>query len=78
MAAVRDEYLRALYKLSKSDPSAWATFVEAFKAYASDEIEKMASSPADSASMSIGMARRMRDMRNDFLGIDHIPEALKK
>jgi hypothetical protein len=78
MAGERDEYLRATYRLSKVDTMAWSRFMQAFARFATEEIEKCMTAPPDSAEMAIGMARKLRDIRNDIVNIDNIPEALKR
>jgi hypothetical protein len=78
MARARDEYLRAMFKLSRTSVAEWATFVEAFKVYATEEIERTLSVASNDAQFGIGYGRRMRDMRNDIVGIESIPESLKK
>lgn len=70
MAAARDEYLKALYALSKVDPSVWATFVETFRAYTVYELERMLSTPTGEAQVSLGMGRRMKEIRDDCIDIE--------
>jgi hypothetical protein len=78
MPKARDDYLRAMFKLSRVGPGEWATFVEAFKVYAAEEMERTFTVASDDALMGIGFGRRMREMRNDIVGIESIPESLKK
>lgn len=78
MAEVREEYLRALYDVSKADPSKWATFVEAFKMLVSYEQEKALSAPTTDALIAVGSGRRMRDLKDDFVHIETIIAKLKK
>jgi hypothetical protein len=66
----RDEYLKALYVLSKSDPNAWATYVEAFKAYTADELERITTSSVEAAPIAIGFGRRMKELRDDCIDIE--------
>jgi SAM-dependent MidA family methyltransferase len=70
----RDEYLKALYALSKSDPSAWATYVEAFKVFTAYELERMFTTPVGDALVAIGMGRRMKELRDDCIDIEKIME----
>jgi hypothetical protein len=74
----RDEYLRATYSLSKVSPDAWATFVETFKAFTVYEYERALSSPSGEAQIAVGMNRRMRDLRDDFIHIENLASKLKK
>jgi hypothetical protein len=68
----RDEYLKALYALSKSDPNAWATFLEAFKAYTADELERITTATVEAAPIAIGFGRRMKELRDDFIDVEKI------
>lgn len=72
----RDEYIRALYALSKRDPHAWATFVEAFKVYTADEMERITTASIEAAPRAIGSGRRMKELRDDFIGIDGIMHSI--
>ena len=72
MSEARDEYLKALYALSKSDPNTWATFVEAFKAYTADELERITSASVEHAPIAIGFGRRMKELRDDCIDIEKI------
>lgn len=78
MSEVRDEYIRAVYDLSKADPARWATFVEAFIVYTVYEFERLLSTPSAEAHISIGMGRRMRDLRDDFIHIEALAAKIKK
>lgn len=78
MSDVRDAYIKALFELSKADPAKWATFVEAFKVYTWSELERMTTSPADVALVAIGMGRRMRELRDEFVSIEAIASKLRK
>jgi hypothetical protein len=78
MTEARDAYLRAMFKLSRANAAEWATFVEAFKSYAAEEIERTLTAASHDAQFGIGYGRRMRDMRNDIVRIESIPESLKK
>lgn len=78
MSEVRDEYIRSLFDLSKTDPAKWATFVEAFKAYTVYELERALSAPTSEAAMGVGMGRRMKDLRDDFVGIETLMSKLRR
>ena len=78
MSSERDEYLKALYALSKSDPSTWATFVEAFKTYTVTELEKITTSSVENAPIAIGFGRKMKELRDDFVDIEKIADKLRK
>jgi hypothetical protein len=75
---VRDEYIVALYALSKSDPSRYATFVEAFKAYTLFELERMTTAAPDNAQTAIGFGRKMKELRDEFINIEAIAVKIKK
>jgi hypothetical protein len=75
---VRDEYLRALFELSKADASKWATFVEAFKTFTVYEYERALSAPTGETYIMVGMNRRMRDLRDDFIHIENLASKLRK
>jgi hypothetical protein len=74
----RDEYLKALYALSKSDPNTWANFLEAFKAYTADELERITSANVDAAPIAIGFGRRMKELRDDCIDIEKTMEKYRK
>lgn len=78
MAEVRDQYLRATYELSKADPAKWATFVETFKVYVAYELERALSAPTGDALISVGMGRRMRDLKDDFVHIETLADKLRR
>jgi hypothetical protein len=75
---VRDEYIRALFDLSKVDPAKWATFVEAFKAYTVHELERITTSPVEAAAIAIGYGRRMKEQRDDFINIESLMDKIRK
>jgi DNA polymerase/3'-5' exonuclease PolX len=74
----RDEYLKALYALSKSDPSVWATYVEAFKTYTADELERITTASVDHAPIAIGSGRRMKELRDDCIDIEKTMDKYRK
>ena len=74
----RDEYLKALYALSKSDPAVWATFVEAFKVYTIYELEKITTSSVDNAPIAVGFGRKMKELRDDCIDIEKIMDKYRK
>lgn len=78
MSEGRDEYLKALYALSKSDPNVWATFVEAFKAYTADELERITNANIEAAPIAIGFGRRMKELRDDCINIESIMDKYRK
>ena len=78
MSEVRDQYLLALHALSKADPAKWATFVEAFKVLVMVECERALSMPSNDALVGVGMGRRLRDLRDDFVHIDMLVNKLRK
>jgi hypothetical protein len=78
MSEIRDEYIRALFDVSKADPARWATFVEAFKAYTIDELERITTSNVENAPIAIGFGRKMKELRDDFIDIEGLAEKLRK
>lgn len=78
MAAARDDYLLALYDLSKADPSRWATFVEAFKTYTMYELERSLSTPTSDIAIAFGYSRCITQLRNDCVNIDALASKLRK
>ena len=74
--SARDDFIRATYILAKSNPQAWASFIEAFKAYTWEELEKGLTSPTNDAYISLGMGRRMRNLRDDFVGIEGLMDKI--
>jgi hypothetical protein len=75
---VREQYIRAMYDLSKRAPGEWATFVEAFKALTVYELERMTSAPVDAAAVAIGMGRRIRELRDEFIDIEAMAHKIRK
>lgn len=75
---VRDAYIRATFEVSKADVSKWATFVEAFKSYTLYEYERALSMSAADTQIAVGMNRRMRDLRDDFIHIEALADKLRK
>ena len=69
MSDVRNEYIRATFTLSKSDPAAWENFLVAFDTYAMSELQRSLSAPLDEAVMAVGMNRCMLQLKNDFRDI---------
>jgi hypothetical protein len=78
MSGARDEYIKALYALSKSDPNAWATYVEAFKAYTADELERITIASVEHAPIAIGFGRKMKELRDDCIDIEKIMDKYRK
>ena len=75
---IRDAYIRATFEISKADASKWATFVEAFKNYTLYEYERALSMPAGDSLIAVGMNRRMRDLRDDFISIENLADKVRK
>lgn len=78
MSEVRDEYLRALFDVSKADPAKWATFVEAFKNFTAYELERSLTTPAADVAMAFGYGRCITQLRNDFINIEGLANKLKR
>lgn len=77
MNDVRNEYIRAMYKLAKAAPAQWLEFVARFDAYTVAEIEKGVSTANIDMAVSLGMSRRMVDIRNDFRNVDQLADRIK-
>lgn len=77
MAEVRDEYIRALHRLAKAAPAQWMEFVARFDAYTAAELEKGIGTSNPDMAVSLGMGRRMLDLRNDFRDVDKIADKIK-
>ena len=69
MSGQRDEYIRTLFTLSKSDPAAWDNFKVAFADYTAYELERALKIPALESQMALGMSRRIIDIRDDIYNI---------
>lgn len=78
MADVRNEYIRATFDLSKVDPAKWATFVETFKAYTIAELERITTSTVENAPIAVGFGRKMKELRDDFIGIEALMDKIRK
>ena len=69
MTDARNEYIRALFTLSKSDPRAWEEFMAAFNVYTQEELERALRTPVMEAQVALGMSRRIVDIRDDCRNI---------
>lgn len=77
MSEQRDEYIKAMYRLAKAAPAQWLEFVARFDAYTQAELELgIGTSNADMA-VSLGMGRRMVNLRNDFRDVEKLADKLK-
>ena len=72
MSDARNEYIRATFALSKSDPAAWENFLVAYSNYAQYELERSLSTPLQEAVMAVGMNRCMLQLKNDFRDIQEL------
>jgi hypothetical protein len=72
----RDEFIRATYKLAKSNPAAWAEFLVAFDAYTTIQLEKATATTTEDMAISLGMSRRMVGLRDDFRNIEGLMEKI--
>lgn len=78
MSEARDNYLLAVYKLSKYTGPEWFEFVEAFKLYVAAEIERGLSSPTDGIPIAWGMSRALVTLRDDFINIENTAAKLER
>ena len=76
----REEYIRALFQVAKGvHPDLWSRFIGAFVNYTSYEMERMIITvPTNDALVSIGMCRRMRELRDDFRTIEELYQKIVK
>lgn len=74
----RDAYIRAVFELSRVSPDAWGNFVEHFKWMTVIELEAMANAPPDRAQTAVGMAKKMKEIRDDFINVEAIAAKIKK
>ena len=76
----RDDYLRALYRLSKScPPEAWENFRVALGSYVSDQIEKViGSAPSGDVQIAVGYVRYMREFRDEVKNIETMYQKVDK
>lgn len=79
MSQERDEYIKALFHVSKNTPpDVWLSFMAAFRNYVEYDMERLiVSVPTNEALVSIGMCRRMREIRDDFSNIELLFKKIK-
>ena len=70
MSEARNEFIRATFQLSKSNPKEWIEFYDAFNAYTISELDRGTMTTTDDMAISLGMGRRMVQLRNDFREIE--------
>lgn len=79
MRTVRDDFIAALFQLSKaSQPEAWDKFLRVFDSYVAYELERGLSSQTQDVLISVGMGRRLREMRDDFKNVEEIYRKITK
>ena len=74
----RDAYIKAVFELKRSSPEAWENFVEHFKWQTLIELERMTTSPPDHAQIAVGLGRKMKEIRDDFINVEAIAAKIKK
>jgi hypothetical protein len=74
---VREDYIRALYRLAKAAPAQWLEFVMRFDAYVVTELERGTRTSTIDMAISLGMNRRMVELRNDFREIEQLADKYK-
>ena len=76
----REEYIRALFLLSKSTPpEIWSKFVVALGDYVSDQIERVVSNaPSADIHLAVGYVRYMREFRDEVKNIEVIYQKLDR
>ena len=77
MNDVRNEYIKATYQLAKAAPGPWLEFVQRFDAYTAAELERGIGTTNADMAVSLGMGRRMVDLRNDFRDVERNAERIK-
>ena len=78
MAEIREQYIKSTYLLAKSNPAAWAEFLVAFSQFTAYEMERALKTPTSEALITLGMMRRMVELRDDFMGIEKLAEKYQK
>lgn len=68
----REGFIRATYALAKRDPQGWAEFLVAFDMYTNDELALSTSSSVDTLALSVGGARRLVSLRQDFNNLEDL------
>ena len=76
MSEARNEFIRATFQLSKSNPKEWIEFYDAFNAYAVSELDRATMTSTDDMAISLGMSRRMVQLRNDFREIEFLAKKI--
>lgn len=78
--SVREDYLRALYRLSKSTPpEVWEQFRMSLNIYASDQIERaITGTPVAEIHIAVGYARYMKEFRDEIRNIETIIQKMDK
>ena len=72
----REHFLRAAFILAKSAPMAWHDFVAALDNYTRAEIERGLGATTADTYLSVGMGRRLVELRNDFRNIESVGQKL--
>lgn len=74
----RDMFIRTVHALAKRDPQGWAEFMAAFDAYTNDEMARATETSIDALPLSMGMSRRMVELRKDFTNIEALMASINK
>lgn len=74
----RDMFIKATFALAKRSPAEWAEFLAAFVVYTDQELEQGVGSTSEIMAVSVGMNRRMVNLRNDFRNIESLMEKVSK
>jgi hypothetical protein len=76
----KEEYVRALYTLSKSTPpEVWEKFVSALVLHSSERMEQLISAAAlEDAQGIIGFVRCIREFRDEFKNIEATHQKMDK
>ena len=74
----RENFIRATFAMAKANPAIWAEFYLAFDSYTVSELERATGTTTTDMAISLGMSRRMVELRNDFRDIEEKFTKLKK
>ena len=74
--SAREEFIKATFRLAKAAPHDWAEFYSRFDAYTLAELEQGISTSSAEMAISLGMGRRMVNLRNDFRDIERLADKI--
>lgn len=79
MTTPREAFIKAAFAMSKATlPELWDRFMGAFDDYARSEFERGLNSQTQDVLISVGMNRRLKELRDDFKNLDEIYKKITK